>query len=667
MKNCNLAAFAATFKDKNVLLNSSSGGVFYSIAYETLTEYKGVVYGATMVGTNVFHTRIDDVKLLPSLTKSKYVISEMRNCFAECLEDLRADKNVFFVGTPCQIYALKKYLDLKGMSKEKLLTADFICHGAPKKKYFDLYFKEAFPNAINPVIDFKYKKPSWENYSFLVKYGKKEFVESHETNTYFNAFLGNYILLDSCYNCSFKGENRYSDITLGDFWGCSEYYPEFYNKNGTSLIVIRNKRELLLQMVKKHCEVNEVDYHLSLKNNESYFISSKKPKDYDECHKSVESIGFLKTFETLPQKYNCLTHCFKNIVKKMLFSVQKRPALNNKCVGIITDHGYFNFGNRLQNYALRTIIEKEGFRSFNLFFDKSAIIRKAVYLKYRFFKNKQIDREYSIYRASKKSGEKDFFYDYSIDSKKKIYKSRLVLLGSDQIWNTDYNRMNLYYHLGCFGINKKMNISSYAASFGVKKIPNRFKQLFFDKLSKASSVGVRETEGIELLSEIGIQSKLNLDPVLLLSAAEWEKSFDYCTKFVLPRNYIFKYILDSEKNIVTPKAYANLYQVDILDEQSSFFVCNHFDFVKFIQRSELVISNSFHALVFSIIFKKKIYITERDDDMMSRFTSIFNILGISNFLYTVIDFSKVDISRLDSLRLESLLFLNNILFNKKIL
>ena len=546
------------------------------------------------------------------------------------------------------------------MHKEKLITADLICHGAPKKEYFSRYLDEAFPNCSNIIVDFKYKKPSWEKYSILVKHDNHRYIESHETNAYFNAFLGNYILLDSCYNCSFKGENRFSDITLGDFWGCSQYYNEFYSKKGTSLVIVRNNNEFLLNILNKYCNVNEVDYYLSLKNNESYFISSKKPKDYDERLGYIKTKGFLKTFEKRKPKVNIFSNLVKKFIKDILNFKNKSCLVDKKTVGIVTDYGYFNFGNRLQNYALRYLIREYGYKTLNIFFNTSANIRKAVYLKYRFFKDRKIDREYSIYKAEKRSGDKAFLFDYSNKSKHKMRKFDLILLGSDQIWNTDYNWNNIYYHLGCFGLSDKIHISSYAASIGINRIPERYKKLFAAKLSDLDFIGVREKEGQNLLLDIGVSSTLNLDPVFLLSGPDWEKTFKYCSSLEVPKNFVFKYILESNNKEIIPEPFDKKFIVDILDLNSKYFVANHFDFVRFIKESELVVTNSFHALAFSIIFRKKVLMLERPD-MMSRFTSIFNILGIHDFLGKIIDFSKVDLNCLYLIKSDSQEFLKRLL------
>lgn len=55
-------------------------------------------------------------------------------------------------------------------------------------------------------------------------------------------FLNNYSLRPSCYSCHFKGIQRISDITLGDFWGIENVYPDFSKNRGVTLVILQSKR-----------------------------------------------------------------------------------------------------------------------------------------------------------------------------------------------------------------------------------------------------------------------------------------------------------------------------------------------------------------------------------------------------------------------------------------
>lgn len=103
--------FAAWSKNTEVVANSSSGGIFYELAEKTIQE-GGVVYGAAFDEKfSLNHRRVDRIKDIKPLMGSKYVQSNAFTCFDYVLKDIEWGKKVLFVGTPCQVAALKKLQD----------------------------------------------------------------------------------------------------------------------------------------------------------------------------------------------------------------------------------------------------------------------------------------------------------------------------------------------------------------------------------------------------------------------------------------------------------------------------------------------------------------------------------------------------------------------------
>ena len=144
-----IETYACYIKSKRILESSSSGGVFFAIASTVINIYKGIVYGCVIKKGIVFHERTDNIDGLYAMLGSKYVRSELRNCFEKCKNDLLANKFVLFSGTPCQINALCFYLDRYNIDRNNLLTLDIICHGTPTKvswqKYLDNNFLSGVP------------------------------------------------------------------------------------------------------------------------------------------------------------------------------------------------------------------------------------------------------------------------------------------------------------------------------------------------------------------------------------------------------------------------------------------------------------------------------------------------------------------------------------------
>lgn len=123
-------------KDRNVQLNSSSGGAFTAIA-ESLgngnTIFCGAKFNSQMM---VVHGWTNDVKQLAQFRKSKYVQSKTDVIYKQIKEFLEAGKRVVFSGTPCQVAGL--YASL-GKSYEELFTIDLICTGVSSPGLFQKY------------------------------------------------------------------------------------------------------------------------------------------------------------------------------------------------------------------------------------------------------------------------------------------------------------------------------------------------------------------------------------------------------------------------------------------------------------------------------------------------------------------------------------------------
>lgn len=91
-------------------------------------------------------------------------------------------------------------------------------------------------------------------------------------NPYFRCFLHNISLRDCCYKCPYKGNNYYSDITLGDFWGARHVIPEIDDYQGVSLVLVRSEKAAgILDKVKREMIVYSVDEEKSLLQNVTIF------------------------------------------------------------------------------------------------------------------------------------------------------------------------------------------------------------------------------------------------------------------------------------------------------------------------------------------------------------------------------------------------------------
>lgn len=294
-------AYSLSAKSYRVLKKSSSGGIFYLLSKYFIKNLDGIVYGATIEGSDVYHKRVDTLEQIRELQKSKYVKSDLKNVFQECKSDLKNGKYVLFVGLPCQVYSLCNFLELDKISQDRLFCIDLICHGAPSKKTFKEYLDKKFPNETIKKVDFRYKNPFWEGYSILIRTNKRKYVSYKFNDEYLVSFLKSYNLDSACYSCKFKSDNRKSAITIGDFWNVKTLYPKYYNNRGTSLIIVHNETKFneVFKYLSSTAEIHEVNFEKAIEFNPSYFNTSKKPEGNIKIELKDRKKNFIARIKTL--------------------------------------------------------------------------------------------------------------------------------------------------------------------------------------------------------------------------------------------------------------------------------------------------------------------------------------------------------------------------------
>lgn len=247
--------FYGFHKNENIRKESSSGGVFYALAKVILDEGGCVCAASIDSNFNIIHTNIFAINDIKKMQGSKYAQSSILNILDELIIVLKNDKKVLFVGTPCQVYAIKRIVP-KELQK-KLYCIDFLCHGVPSnfllKKYID-ELKEEYNSEILE-LNFRHKKKGWKNYGLLIKFESgKEYYKDLNRDPYLRAFISGINLRKSCYICSFRENNNVSDITIGDFWKFRKYIKELDDNKGISLIQTRTiKGEYLLSKIEDLC------------------------------------------------------------------------------------------------------------------------------------------------------------------------------------------------------------------------------------------------------------------------------------------------------------------------------------------------------------------------------------------------------------------------------
>lgn len=244
---------------------SASGGAFSAIASAILQE-GGVVYGAAIEGFEIRHKRIERVEDLPPLLGSKYQQSIMTEVYKSIRQDLKNGRKVLFCGMACQVAGLKNFLGKR--NTDNLYTIDTICGGLSTMLPM-LQLKQSGEYA--GIVSFRDKENGWQSKGFRYALKMQKTDGSIENlgldNLVLNTFSSKLLKRSSCLDCQFTGNNRYSDCTIGDFWG-DEKFKEQHTK-GVSVLVLHHER-LRSWLQKSQLHLSPIQYEDFLPHNHNY-------------------------------------------------------------------------------------------------------------------------------------------------------------------------------------------------------------------------------------------------------------------------------------------------------------------------------------------------------------------------------------------------------------
>tara|TARA_B110000090_G_scaffold209932_1_gene268817 strand:+ start:3514 stop:4623 length:1110 start_codon:yes stop_codon:yes gene_type:complete len=323
-------------------------------------------------------------------------------------------------------------------------------------------------------------------------------------------------------------------------------------------------------------------------------------------------------------------------------------------VKTITCHKVYNHGASLQELALLKFLENEGHDAetidytppylsnhHNFFAVGNPRFEKNIFLKYAYLLLKLPGR---LFMLTRKKAFDDFEEKY-IKSTQINYKNNeeltrnlpeadVFICGSDQIWNSFFQNGKdpaFYLDFVPAGIPKV----SYAASFAIKKLEQEQESFVSEKVNRLDHISVRENSGKAILKDLGIERVTQvMDPVFLLEKEYWEDNFVE----VMNQKFIFVYDCDSNsviKDIAMQAAREFDLKIYTVNKNISYATKNFYKvgpqkFLSLIHSAQFVISNSFHAVAFSLIFNKKFYVVDRSENINTRMRDIMKVMGLED-------------------------------------
>lgn len=325
-----------------------------------------------------------------------------------------------------------------------------------------------------------------------------------------------------------------------------------------------------------------------------------------------------------------------------------RDMSNKKKIGIITYwESNDNYGQQLQCWALQQVLGKMGHSPFLIRFqwmtpkvtakrklklltkqliafmlhiiqlDKSIRVRKKLNFVYR---EDEIRRRFPKFRKSNIAQSNKVYYSY-YDLKANPPQADMYITGSDQVWNYDMPEDCRKSYFLQFG-NADVKRISYAPSIGHSEYPEELLPSLKEYLGNFDAISVREKSAIEVCEKVGYNATQVLDPTLLLAKDDYDKLLkchnSKTSIFIYSLNYTSAYDIPFE----AIRKYANIHKLPIVVTPSSGYVPSQelFDGVEYsyasieewlgnIANSHLVVTASFHGVVFSLLFHRPFLFT----------------------------------------------------------
>ena len=211
-------AFVVQTSDIEVLQDSTSGG-FSDALYKTVLDNGGYVCGCIYDKKWMpRHIITNDYEKIPFFRGSKYAQSNLDDIFVKIKQLLQEDNYVCFVGTPCQVAGLKKYLQKE---YTKLITADLVCRSIPSAKFLNAYLKwqeKKYKSQIQ-YLNHRNKTYGYHHGTLVIKFKNgKTYSGSNRVDPFMKIFHNDVCSRPSCYKCVFKTKTRCSDFTVFDSW-----------------------------------------------------------------------------------------------------------------------------------------------------------------------------------------------------------------------------------------------------------------------------------------------------------------------------------------------------------------------------------------------------------------------------------------------------------------
>ncbi len=321
--------YAAKAKDINILKTTTSGGVADILAKCFIEQgYKVVGVRYNSINNKAEHKIACTIGETDEFRGSKYIQSYTVEAFQYVVKHAKQEKIALF-GLPCQIYAMDRYLNRRGV-RDNCILIDMFCHGCPSMLVWDKVssdLKKRMNTEIFSSVKWRSKSRGWGRFLLeITSVEGKIYKSSPSDNAFYEFFFSNQLLKASCKECKFRSTLAYADIRLGDFWG--KAYKT--NTKGVSAISVISKRgKNVMELIWDHidCEQKKYEDFLPYQSwGHSYIVDKQLRQELLMLLKN-HSTSVDDCLEPLKRRYSLLKRIkilVKNILSYLPICVEKQ-------------------------------------------------------------------------------------------------------------------------------------------------------------------------------------------------------------------------------------------------------------------------------------------------------------------------------------------------------
>lgn len=320
-------------------------------------------------------------------------------------------------------------------------------------------------------------------------------------------------------------------------------------------------------------------------------------------------------------------------------------------IGILTHPQAINYGGILQCFALSSYLEKMGhhilvirrYPDFPFWRRTATRIVDGLGIR-KYLRQEKVDKAANINTFIEKNLKrtKPLLSQNEIRRFCKYNTLDAVIVGSDQVWRADFALKYGYNYFLDF-VPKGIKKLAYAASFGLNTWQYTLEQTQQIKnlLTSFDGISVREHEAVELCKvNIGLDVFQMPDPTLLLSSVDYDK---VTSPRLVEGQYVYVYWLGEKSQIHDEivKYQTKGYEVIYVGLREQRVLPSVEDWLSYIKNAHVVITDSFHGCVFSMIFHKNVYVFSNNSGGNGRIASLFQQFGIKNSFVSENDYAII--------------------------